>query len=70
VNLDGIVYDEDVWEVVYRQGDYTGECYPVEIGGHPKWDPRADIVFPAQIISGDEIFLVHVYYGQTWGPPY
>jgi len=66
--LDGIVDMYDVWQVFYRQGVFTGQCYPTAIGGHPRWDPIADIAYPAQRITGDELVLVLSNFGQTWGP--
>lgn len=67
-NLDQIVDMRDVWQVLYRQGVFTGQCYPVVIGGHPRWDSIADIAAPAQKIIGDEIVLVQSNFGETWGP--
>ena len=40
-------------------------------GSHPgdsNWDPRADIVFPAQFVNLDDFNLVIDEFGQTWGP--
>ncbi len=67
-NIDQIVDMRDVWQVLYRQGVFTGQCYPGAIGGHPRWDSIADIAAPAQKIIGDEIVLVQSNFGATWGP--
>jgi len=67
-NLDQFVDSSDSWHLLYRQGDFTGQCYPTAIGGHPRWDPIADIAYPAQKITGDEYVAYNNDYGQSWGP--
>jgi len=67
-NIDQIVDMRDVYYVLHHQGIFTGQCYPVAIGGDPRWNSIADIAPPAQKIIGDEIVLVQSNFGATWGP--